>query len=213
MARTRRGLVGLLGLLSLFSVTAVAAPVLRGAEVRVEFQSPTACVVELTVKVEGTAQVEHRVAVVDGARVELRGIRGAAQMGEARAVGRTRALVVRPEGATYALRYAVALPPSSAGRCPLWIPSVPADGRSQAVTLHVRIPSGAIAAGTMPGLSWMDGEGTATLGHLPAFVRVPYAMPGESTPLDIAFVMDVAAVATLILATAAWARRNRGLAR
>ena len=88
---------------------------------------------------------------------------------------------------------------------------MPADGRSQAVALRVRIPAGAIAAGTMPGLAWVGEEGTATLGHLPAFVRVPYAMPGESMPLNIAFVMDVVAIATLVLASAAWARR--GLAR
>jgi hypothetical protein len=214
----RRGLfvVFLLGALTP-ALPAVAAPVLRGADVLVEFQSPTACVVSLTVTVDDAAQVEHRVEVVDGARLELREIHGAASMGEARAVGRTRALVVRPEGAAYTLRYAVEQPPSSAGRCPLWLPTVPADGRSQAVALRVRIPAGATAAGSMPGLAWVGHEGSATLGHLPAFVRVPYAMPGEPTPFNIAFAMDVVAIGTLVLASAAWARRGRrgrwGLAR
>jgi hypothetical protein len=215
-------------------MTAGAAPVLRGAEVLVEFQSPAACVVTLMVDVEGASQVEHRVEVVAGARVELSEILGAAQIGEARAVGRTRALVVRPEvtataaaimangtagraTAAYTLRYAVEQPPSSAGRCPLWIPTVPADGRSQAVALRVRIPAGAVAAGTMPGLAWVGREGSATLGHLPAFVRVPYAMPGDPAPFNIAFAMDVVAIGTLVLASAAWARRSRrpprGLAR
>jgi hypothetical protein len=192
------------------ALPAVAAPVLHGAEVLVEFQSPTACVVTLTVNVEGVAQVEHRVEVVDGARIELSEIRGAAPIGEARAVGRTRALVVRPEGAAYTLRYAVEQPGSSAGRCPLWVPTVPADGRSQAVALRVRIPAGATAAGTMPGLAWVGQEGSATLGHLPAFVRVPYAMPGEPAPFNIAFAMDVVAIGTLVLASAAWARGRRG---
>jgi hypothetical protein len=194
--------------------SAVAAPALRGAEVLAEFQSPTACAVTLTVNVEGAAQVEHRIGVVDGARVELSEIRGAAQVGDARTVGRTRALVVRPQGAAYTLRYTVEQPRASAGRCPLWIPSVPADGRSQAVTLRVRIPAGATAAGTMPNLAWAGREGSVTLGHLPAFVRVPYAMPGEPPPFNIAFAMDVAAIGTLLLASAAWARRaRRGLAR
>jgi len=191
------------------ALPAVAAPVLRGAEVLVEFQSPTACVVTLTVNVEGAAQVEHRVEAVEGARIELSEIRGAAPIGEARAVGRTRALVVRTAGAAYTLRYVAEQPHSSAARCPLWIPNVPADGRSQAVALRVRIPAGATAAGTMPGLAWVGQEGLATLGHLPAFVRVPYAMPGEPAPFNIAFAMDVVAIGTLVLASAAWARRGR----
>jgi hypothetical protein len=169
--------------------------------------------VELALSVEGAAEVEHRVEVVEGARVELIAVRGATLAGEPRMVGRTRALVLRLDAATYTLRYAVEQPPSRASRCPLWVPSVPADGRSQAVRLSVRIPASAEAAGTMPGFAWSGGEGTTTLGHLPAFVRVPYAMPGAPTPLDIAFVMDLVAVVTLVVATAAWARRNRGLAR
>ena len=214
MARGRGAFVLLLIGAMTPAVTAGAAPVLHAAEVVVEFQSSTACVVSLTVNVQGAEQVEHRVEVVDGARVEVSEIRGAAAVGDTRAIGRTRALVVRPEGAAYTLRYAVQQPRSSAGRCPLWIPSVPADGRSQAVALRVRIPAGATAAGAMPGLAWVGQEGSATLGHLPAFVRVPYAMPGEPTPFNIAFAMDVAAIATLVLASAAWARRGRrGMAR
>ena len=92
-------------------------------------------------------------------------------------------------------------------------PKWPADGRSQAVALRVRIPAGATAAGTMPGLAWVGQEGSATLGHLPAFVRVPYAMPGEPAPFNIAFAMDVVAIGTLVLASAAWARGRRGQAR
>ena len=195
--------------------TATAAPVLRGAEVLAEFQSPTACTVQLTVTIDDVAHVEHRVEVVDGARVELTEIRGAVQLEEPRMVGRTRALLVRPDGATYTVRYAVEQPASSAGRCPLWIPSVPADGRSQAVRVRVRVPAGATVSGTMPGLAWEGREGSATLGHLPAFVRVPYGMAGEPAPFNIAVAMDAVAVVTLILASALWARRRprRGLTR
>jgi hypothetical protein len=215
MTLSRGALACLLAALTCAPISSFAAPVLRDAGVRVEFRSPTTCVVDLTVNVEGAAQVEHRVEVVAGARVELSELRGASQLGEAWMVGRTRALVVRPAGAAYTLRYAVEQPQSSAGRCPLWIPSVPADGRSQAVALRVRVPAGATVSGTMPGLAWVGREGSAMLGHLPAFVRVPYGMTGEPAPFNIAVAMDVVAVVTLILASAFWARRRprRGLAR
>ena len=209
MALSRGALGCLLVAFSLGPCTAVAAPVLRAAEARVEFQSATSCTVELALTVDGAAEVEHRVEVVDGARVELIEIRGATATGNPRMIGRTRALVLRPDGATYMLRYAVEQPSSRASRCPLWVPSVPADGRSQAVRIRVRIPAGATAAGTMPRLAWSGGEGSATLGHLPAFVRVPYAMPGDPEPLDIAFVMDLVAIVTLVVASAVWARRGQ----
>ena len=177
------------------AVPAVAAPVLRGAEVLVEFQSPTACVVTLTVNVEGAdaggaprgsgGWRSHRVERDPRCRADWRCSGGRADARAGGAAG----------GRRYSLRYAVEQPRSSAGRCPLWIPTVPAEGRSQAVALRVRIPAGATAAGTMPWLAWVGQEGSATLGHLPAFVRVPYAMPGEPAPLDIAFAMDVVAIA------------------
>jgi hypothetical protein len=215
MSLSRVALGCLLGALTCAPEAACAAPVLRAAEARIEFQSPTACTVELALSVDGAAEVEHRVEVVDGARVELIALHGATAAGAPRMVGRTRALVLRPDAATYTLRYAVEQPASRASRCPLWVPSVPADGRSQSVRLSVRLPAGALAAGTMPGLAWSANEGAVTLGHLPAFVRVPYAMPGQPKPLDIALVMDLVAIVTLVVASAAWARRGqgRGLAR
>jgi len=209
MALSRGALGCLLVAFSLGPCTAAAAPVLRAAEARVEFQSATSCTVELALTVDGAAEVEHRVEVVDGARVELIEIRGATATGDPRMIGRTRALVLRPGGATYVLRYAVEQPSSRASRFRLWIPSVSADVLSQPVRIRVRIPAGATAAGTMPGLAWSGGEGSATLGHLPAFVRVPYAMPGDPEPLDIAFVMDLVAIVTLVVASAAWARRGQ----
>jgi hypothetical protein len=62
----------------------------------------------------------------------------------------------------------------------------------------------------MPAFSWVGAEGTASIGHLPAFVRVPYALPGEPAPWNIARVMDVVSVLTLVAATLAWARSRRG---
>ena len=114
----------------------------------------------------------------------------------------------------YTLRYEVEQPEHRAFRCPLWIPTVAADGLSQDVHLAVRIPAGATAAGTMPAFTWTGEEGTSTIGHLPAFVRVPFGMPGTPMPMNVAGVMDIVSIATLLAATAAWARRrlSRGLA-
>ena len=55
-------------------------------------------------------------------------------------------------------------------RCPIWLPTTPADGRSRAVRLIATLPSGASPSGTMPSFAWVDGTGT---GHArpPAGVR------------------------------------------
>lgn len=216
--------------LALAPIGSAGAPILRSAEARIVFSSPTSCAVDLTLRVEDGApppsgalqdgapglqsrrQVEHRIEAADGARIELLGVYGAAQVGDSRDVGRTRALVLRPEASVYTLRYTLEQPPDRANRCPLWIPTVPADGRSQAMRLLVRLPAGAMPVGTMPAFAWTGEEGAAMLGHLPAFVHVPYALPGAPAPWNIARVMDLVSVATLVLATLTWARRIRGQA-
>jgi hypothetical protein len=205
----------LTGLLCAIGVTAVgpvavrATPVLRAADVRVTFQSPTACTVELGVTIDDAVQVEHRVETAEGGRVDLMEISGATPAGPPTDIGRTRALTVRPERASYTLRYEVQLPAARAGRCPLWIPTVAADVRAATVRVTTKLPGGARAAGTMPTFRWNGDEGTATIGHLPAFVRVPYAMPGETAPWNIGRLMDIFSIATLVVATLAWARRQR----
>lgn len=206
---------------------AAGAPVLRSAEARLVFTSPTTCHVDLTLRVEDGApppsgappsgapgfqprrEIEHRIEAADGSRIELLGVYGAEKAREPADVGRTRALVLRPEASVYTVRYTVDQPSHRATRCPLWIPTVPTDGRSQAVRLLARLPAGATAVGTMPTFAWTGEEGVATLGHLPSFVRVPYALPGAPAPWNIARAMDVVSVATLVLATLAWARRRR----
>ena len=65
----------------------------------------------------------------------------------------------------------------------------------------------------MPTFRWEGDEGVATIGHLPAFVRVPYAMPGEPAPWDINTIMDAASIVTLIGSTLIWARYRRRRAR
>jgi hypothetical protein len=195
--------------LALFPWSASAAARLASADVRVTFQSPTACSVELGVTIADAAQVEHRVEIAEGGRVDLIDVSGATPAGPPTDIGRTRALTLRPEGASYTLRYDVQLPAARAGRCPLWIPTVTADVRAASVRVTTRLPSGGRAAGTMPTFRWNGDEGTATIGHLPAFVRVPYALPGKPAPWNIGRLMDIFSIATLVVATLAWARRQR----
>lgn len=214
-----------LAALALAPAGAAGAPVLRSAEARIVFTSPATCHVDLTLRVEddpsppdGAAglqsrrDIEHRIEAAAGSRIELLGVYGAEMAREPIDVGRTRALVLRPDASVYTVRYTVEQPPDRATRCPLWIPTVPTDGRPQAVRLLVRLPAGATGVGTMPAFAWTGEEGAATLGHLPALVHVPYALPGAPAPWDIARVMDVASVTALVLATLAWARRSRGQA-
>ena len=65
------------------------------------FDSPTSCTVALTVSVSGAAEVEHRLVLGSGAAVQLTGIDGAETARAERAIGPTRALVVRPRQPAY----------------------------------------------------------------------------------------------------------------
>ena len=61
----------------------------------------------------------------------------------------------------------------------------------------------------MPTFDWAGTIGSTRLGHLPAFVRVPYAADGESPGWDIGRMMDAVAVLAFGAATAIWAWRAR----
>jgi hypothetical protein len=196
-------------LAAMLPVSSQAAPVLASAEARIRIESPTACTVDLTITIEGASQVEHRVEAVDGSRVELLQVSGAVQVGDIRTVGRTRSLLLAPGQPAYALRYRVQQPDWRRERCPLWLPTIPADGRSRNVHLTVELPAGAMPGGTMPGFRWTGERGETTLGHLPAFVRVAYAEAGRTPPWDVSRVMDVITLATLALASALWLVRKR----
>jgi len=209
MEPIRRGFATAVAALSLFPSTIAAAPLLRAADAQIAFLSPTSCNVELTLTVDGASEVEHRIEVVDGARVTLLGVEGATGS-DIRTIGRTQALAVQPDTGRYTLRYRVEQPLSRAERCPLWVPAIPADGRTQSVALRARIPDGATAVGTMPQFTWVGHEGTSLVGHLPAFVRVPYAAAGAPSPWSIAAVMDAVSVITLAVASLLWARHRRG---
>lgn len=210
---TRLG-VGLPCLLSAVAAFAIprsvwSAPVLQSAVVEVRFLSPAVCQVALTSAVGDAATVEHRIEVTHGTEVELVNLRGGSMEQPPVDVGRTRALVVRPAAREYTLDYHVSLPPDRVHRCPLWLPAAPADGRSRNVRIEVGIPDGASPAGTMPALAWAGSLGTATVGHLPSFVLVPFAAPGAPRSWDVSRVMDVVAIATLGLASLVWVRRAR----
>lgn len=186
-----------------------AAAVLTAADARIDFGSPTSCTVALTVSVSGAAEVEHRLALGLGAEVELTGIDGADAVSAAHDIGRTRAVVVRPGQPSYTIRYAVTNPEGHAHRCALWLPTVPADGRARNVRLRVQVPPGTVPGGSMPGFAWTGERGEATLGHLPAFVRVSFAGAGARAPWDVSRLMDVVTLLVLAGASALWLRRAR----
>ena len=199
------------------AATSAAAPVLRGAEVRIALSSPTSCAVGLSLTIDGgPAMVEHRLERLDGATVRVTAVDGAERIGELQDVGRTRALTLRPTTATYRIDYRVDQPEAGAYRCPIWLPTTPTDGRSRAVRITATLPAGVLPSGTMPSFAWADGGGTAgpvgtvTLGHLPAFVRLPYAGAGATAPWNVARLMDAITVSVLALASLLWLRRSRG---
>lgn len=193
--------------------SAVAAPVLRAADASIRFDSPTTCRVEITLTLQGASQVEHRLELPDGAELQRVEVMQAVA-GEPRDVGRTRALTVMPsaDGAPYTLRYDVRQSDARAHRCPLWLPTVPTDGRSRAVHLVAEVPQGTTLVGGIPSFTWQGSRGEVTLAHLPAFVVVPFADAAASRPWDVSRVMDTIAIATLALASLAWLARQKGRA-
>ena len=204
-------------LLAASAAPSAAAPVLRGAEVRIALSSPTSCEVGLSLTIDGgPATVEHRLERLDGATVRLTAVDGAERIGELQDVGRTRALTLRPTAATYRIDYRVDQPEAGAFRCPIWLPTTPADGRSRAVRITATLPSGVSASGTMPSFAWADGgarparSARPRSGHLPAFVRLPFAAGGAAAPWNVARLMDAVTVGVLVLASVLWLRRARG---
>jgi hypothetical protein len=186
-----------------------AAPVLRSADLRITVTSPTSCEVTMALAIDGGSDIDHRIESLDGGRIELAVIRGARQVDDVRAIGRTRSLVLRPDAASYEFGYRAEQPQGRAHRCPIWLPAVPTDGRSKAVRIEVHLPAAAIPAASMPAFTWTGGRGAVTLGHVPAVVIVPYTAEGEARGWGIDSLMDAFAVAVFAGATAVWAWRAR----
>jgi hypothetical protein len=193
----------------MISVGAEPSPVLRSGEVDITFVSARACEVTMTLAAEGVSELDHRIEAFEGSEVDLVEIKGARQVGETRTVGRTKSLVLQPLASTYGLRYRVAQPAHRDHRCPLWVPAVPTDGRSRAIDLEIDVPSSTIPGRTMPTVTWNGTHGTTTLGHLPAFVRVPFSAAGEPAEWDISRTMDVVTITLVVGVTALWVWRRK----
>ena len=186
-----------------------AAPVLRSADLKIIVTSPTTCEVTIALVIEGGLDVDHRIEAFEGSRVELGAIRGARQVDAVRAIGRTQSLVLRPDAGSYEFSYRAQQPAGRTDRCPIWLPVVPTDGRSRAVHLEVNLPAGVNPGASMPAFTWTGARGAATLGHLPAMVRVPYTREGEPRGWGVDSMMDALAIAVFAAATAVWAWRAR----
>jgi hypothetical protein len=184
-------------------------PVLRAAGVNVTMTSPVSCDVVMHLTIDGAGEIDHR---LDATRFELREVAGAQQVGGVRTIGRTQSLLLRPGPASaqrpleggYQIRYRAELPEGREFRCPLWLPAVPADGRSRAVSLSVDLPAGTQPSDSMPALTFADTHGETTLGHLPAFVHVRFAPPGAGPAWSVARTMDAVALTVILGASAIW---------
>jgi hypothetical protein len=196
------------GLLTL-AASAPAAPVLRDAAVSITITSPISCEVSMMLTVDGAGDVDHRVEAFAGSRIELVDTRGASVVGAVRTIGRTQSLVLRPEQPHYEFRYRAQQPADVVGRCPVWLPAVPTDGRSRAVSIRVQLPPGATPGPSMPAFDWTGTQGSTRIGHLPAFVRVPYAPQGEVPGWSIGQLMDGAAIVVFGAAMGIWAWRRK----
>jgi hypothetical protein len=163
----------------------------------------------MTLVINGAAAIDHRLESPQGTKVDALRIEGAREASEPRAVGSTQSLVLTPEHGVYTLTYRVEQAAARMYRCPLWLPAVPADGVSRAVTLRVELPPETAPGNTMPRFTWNGRGGTATLAHLPAFVLIPYSAVGEAAGWDVSTVMDLAAVSVFVGASAIWVWRRR----
>jgi hypothetical protein len=188
---------------------AAAAPLLRSAEVTIRIPSPTVCDVSMTLVIDAATAIDHRLESPPGTDVDAVRIQAARETGKPLMVGRTRSLMIAPNQGAYTLSYRVRQPETRMHRCPLWLPAVPADGVSRAVSLHVEVPPGTSTGNTMPRFTWNGSAGTATLAHLPAFVLIPYSAVGEPAGWDLSTAMDVAAVSVFVGASVIWVWRRR----
>jgi len=204
-------------LCAVFDARTDAAGELREATINVAFGSPTRCEVDAAFTIDRSdgREIEHRLQVLDGASAELMGIVGHMSLsGSPTTIGRTQSLILRPPASGlhgYGLRYRVTHPAAAGYRCPLWLPTIATDGRSRGIVISVSLPDGAVpAGGGLPPLVWRENRGTARLGHIPAFVVVPYSRAGEAGPgWSISRVMDATAVAALACASALFLWRRR----
>ena len=189
-------------------VPADAVSVLRSADIRIVMRSADACDVTMTLAVDGSSLIDHRIEAADESRIELSAVQGAIQPAAPQRVGRTLSLILEPHTREYELAYTVERL-ASQYRCPVWVPAVPADGRSRQVRISVELPSATSAGTTMPLLTWQGTSGSTMLGHIPAFVRAPFAAHGDTTIWDVSKTMDVLTLVVFAAASGIWVWRRR----
>ena len=203
------GAISMLVAALMISTDVEAAPLLRSGEVRITVMSAIACDVTMTLTAEGVSELDHRIEALEGSEIDLVDVQGARQVGDTQTVGRTRSLVLQPSASTYRFRYRVAQPPHRDHRCPLWIPVAPTDGRSRTIRLEIDVPESTIPGQTMPPVTWNGTRGTVMLGHLPAFVRIPFSSAGEPVEWDISRTMDVVTTTLVVGASVLWFWRRK----
>ncbi len=194
---------------ALIANAASAAPVVRSANVRVTFASPTSCAVAADFTLDGAAQIEHRLEAFPDSRVDIASIDGAERIGTVAIVGRTRALTLRPNRGSYTLRYRVDQPDARRDRCPIWLPVVATDGRRGAVSIAVDLPPTMVPRDSMPAFTWSAAHGATTLANVPAFVRVRYGPEGEREAWGLTRMMDAVTLAFFAVVTGVWIWRTR----
>lgn len=203
----RSAVAGALAVLPLVP-SAIAAPVLRSADVQITITSETSCDVTMDLAVTGASQIDHRVEAFDDSRIELIDVRGADQLEHVRIVGRTQSLVLSPRDTRYAFHYR-SHSGSQANRCPIWLPTAPTRGEPGAIRLSVDIPNATIAGNTMPAFAWTGTHGVVALAHMPSVVRVSYTRAGEGRPWDVGRAMDALAAIVFVPASGIWVWRAR----
>lgn len=167
-----------------------------------------ACDVTMTLAVSGNSPIDHRIEAAGESSIHLSTVRGAGQPTAPRTIGRTLLLTLEPRAGEYEFAYTVQRL-RSPYRCPLWVPAAPADGVSRQVRIGVELPVGTSARGTMPAFTWKGTMGTTTLGHIPAFVRVPFAPDGRSEIWDVSMIMDVLTLVVFAGASGIWIWRRQ----
>ncbi len=158
--------------------------------------------------IDGSIAIDHRIEAADETQINVSALRGAGQLTAPRTIGRTLSLTLEPRSREYELAYTVQRI-ASLYRCPVWVPAVPADGVSRQMRISVELPPGTSPRGTMPAFIWKATTGTTTLGHIPAFVRVPFAPHGTNDVWDVSTTMDVLTIAVFAAASSIWIWRRK----
>jgi len=192
------------------------AATLRSAHATIEILGDGTCDVRMRFVMASDALFvsQHRLLVSEAAVVNDVFVNGA-HAGDVRRSGRSLVVPVSlPVGKVhYDAHYRIEQAPG-AGWCGLLVPDVPTDGLARVVQIDAALPEGVrrLPDG-FPAMLWEEGRGSAKLGHVPAFARVPYAKGDEQVSwrrsLNVRTALDTTAVAILIGASVIWVASRR----